>query len=544
MASGLLLSACGGCGLQGDPGVKVVVPAMPTTLDWNTSDETSWVNYPVMLATQKGLTGLAADGGIGPGLASSWTLERTDAGHERYLFQLREDVKWSDGETPLRAQDFVFAWRRTLLGKERGELGEILGADRVLNLQAAGKGGTELDAALNDLAVRAVNEHALEVVLSSPRSYFLARLANVYLFFPAPSRVLEGKSEPELREYFDRPRDGHPLSLGPFRVEAWDRAGERVRLVRNPTSSFAPPLSQTEEAIERVTLLKSEVGDALFERGRVGFITVDSAAALKAKPTGVARQQLHSTYFIAFNSQRPPLNDPEVRRALSMALDREALLAELMPFPPRVTTALLPPGLPHSASAGERTSLPHFDLPGAQAVLATKPIQRPLRLVFRGGESFIPEVAIAERIKAQLARVGVQVELDARYDFAQEIARIAADGFEAHDLYLKRIGGDYAHPKTFFVLFEKGGNHRTGWERINGGKALEEFEALIRQGDAAGETPGDAYVRAERLLLERYAVVAPLYHPDRYYRVAPQLVGLGVDPFNFLSLAAMRSRAP
>ena len=42
---GMLLAACGPCGFQPDPGVKVVVPAMPSTLDWSTSDPTSWVNY-------------------------------------------------------------------------------------------------------------------------------------------------------------------------------------------------------------------------------------------------------------------------------------------------------------------------------------------------------------------------------------------------------------------------------------------------------------------------------------------------------------------
>ena len=65
---GSLLAACGPCGFQPDPGVKVVVPAMPSTLDWSTSDPTSWVNYPVMLATMKGLTQLSEQNEITPGI--------------------------------------------------------------------------------------------------------------------------------------------------------------------------------------------------------------------------------------------------------------------------------------------------------------------------------------------------------------------------------------------------------------------------------------------------------------------------------------------
>ena len=70
---GSLLAACGPCGFQPDPGVKVVVPAMPSTLDWSTSDPTSWVNYPVLLAIKRKtaaghvmtIGGLATELGLG-----------------------------------------------------------------------------------------------------------------------------------------------------------------------------------------------------------------------------------------------------------------------------------------------------------------------------------------------------------------------------------------------------------------------------------------------------------------------------------------------
>jgi peptide/nickel transport system substrate-binding protein len=120
-----LTAACGPCGFQPDPGVKIIVPAMPTTLDWSYSDPASWSNYPVMLATQKGLTTLGADNSVQPGLAERWERERDAQGREVYTFHLRQDVRWSDGVTPLTAQDFVFGWRRAMLGRERGEMAEI-----------------------------------------------------------------------------------------------------------------------------------------------------------------------------------------------------------------------------------------------------------------------------------------------------------------------------------------------------------------------------------------------------------------------------------
>ncbi|MBF5042784.1 peptide ABC transporter substrate-binding protein [Aggregicoccus sp. 17bor-14] len=517
---------------------------MPTTLDPSYSDPTSWVNYPVMLATLYGLTTLRADHTVAPGLAERWEREEDAAGHERYTFHLRGDVRWSDGVTPLTAEDFAFAWRRALQGRERGEMADLLGAERVLALQEQGAGAQEVQRALAQVGVRALDARTLQVTLAQPRSYFLARLANVYLFFPAPSALLAGKDPESVRDYYDRPRDGHPLALGPWRVERWDRAGERVRLVKNPHTAFPPPLGPGEQQPAVVTLLKSEIGPALYERGRVGFVFVDSALALRGvPPPDLRREPLLSTYFLAFNTQAPGLEDPAVRRALSAALDREALLRGLLPVA-RASHTLLPPELPGAATAEEAEQLPHFTR--GQALPALASLKRPLRLVYRSGESFVPEVAIAERIAAQLARYGVQVRLEARSDFSSEVARRGPDGRRTWDLYLRRLGADYAHPNTFFTLFEREGNSQTGWETAGGGEPMARFEALLARADAEADA-GRAralYAEAQALLLGEQAVVAPLYHPDRYYRARESLHGLTVDPFNFLSLRALRERAP
>lgn len=535
-------AACGPCGFQPDPGVKVVVPAMPTTLDWSHSDPMSWVNYPVMLATQKGLTTLGGDHSVRPGLAERWERETDAKGREVYTFHLRPDVRWSDG-SPLTARDFVFGWRRALRGRERGEMADLEGAVEALALQERGAPEAEVAAALERVGVEALDPHTLRVTLARPRSYFLARLSNVYLFFPAPAADLEGKSGEELRDYFDRPRDGRPLALGPYRVERWDRAGERVRLVYNPRTAFPPPLAPGESPAPVLTLMKSEIGPALYERGRVDFVFVDSAAALRGKrPEDLQREPLLSTYFLAFNTERPPLDRPEVRRALARALDREALVAGLLPAA-RVSNMLLPPELPDAATAEESERLPRYEPARAKAELAGVPgLERPLRLVVKAGDSFVPEEALAERLAAQLAKVGVQVVVDARSDFSAEVARRTPQGPRAYDLYLRRLGADYAHPNTFFTLFEHEGNHQTGWETQGGGEPMARFERLLEEADGASDAARarSLYVQAQEVLVGEQAVIAPLYHPDRYYRARARLHGLDVDPFNFLALKSLR----
>lgn len=543
----LAAGACGPCGFQPDPGVKVVVPAMPTTLDWSYSDPNSWANYPVMLATQRGLTTLGPDHSVRPGLAERWERSRTAEGLEVYTFHLRQDVRWSDGVTPLSAQDFVLGWHRALQGRERGELGDLLGADEVLALQDQGAPAERVKAALARVGVEAVDSHTLRVTLARPRSYFLARLANVYLFFPTPSVDLAGRSEDAVQDYFDRPREGRPLALGPYRVERWDRAGERVRLVHNPHSAFQPALEPGERPAPVLTLLKSEIGPALYERGRVDFVFVDSAVALQGRrPDDLQREPLLSTYFLAFNTERPPLDRPEVRRALARAIDREALMKGLLPAA-RPSHVFLPPELPGAATPEDAARLPHFEPQRAREALAGVPgLDRPLRLLYRSGDSFVPEVAIAERLVAQFAAVGVRVTVDARSDFSAEVARRTPEGPRAYDLYLRRLGADYAHPNTFFTLFERNGLHQTGWETQKGGEPMDRFEKLLDEADAEPDEVRSRalYSQAQAVLLDEMAVIAPLYHPDRYFRTRASLHGVDVDPFNFLSLRELRLGPP
>ncbi len=538
-------AGCGRCGFQPDAGVKVVVPDMPTTLDWSTSHLSSWLNYPVMLATQRGLTELGEDHQPQPGLALRWERTALEDGKERYLFHLRDDVLWSDGQTKLTAQDFVTGWRRAAVGAERSELADLDGVPQVMALLNAGAPRGEVQQALSRMGVVAKDAQTLEVTLHRPRSYFLSRLANVYLYFPAPTAALEALDEEGQRDYFDRPKDGHPLSLGPWRVETWDRAGERVRLVRNPHTAFPPKPSPGTAQPEVVTLLRSEIGSALYRRERVQFVFIDNAVALQQeRPADLQRQPLLSTSFIAFNTQRPPLDRVEVRRALAQAVDREALMKGLLPAA-RLTRTLLPPDLPGAARPDEEARLLAHDAEAARAALQGE-VDRPLRLLYRGGESFIPEVAIVERLRAQLAKVGVTLELDARSDYPDEVKRRGPDGLRTWDLTVRRLGADYAHPNTFFTLFNATGNHHTGWETLDGGTSVRRFADLLARADAEADmkVARPLYVEAQHLLLREEAVIVPLYHPDRYFRMAPELLGLDVNPFNFLSLRDLVVRTP
>jgi ABC-type oligopeptide transport system substrate-binding subunit len=536
----LILSACNqtprDCPPHSDE-LRVSLVSLPNTLDWSRSNETSWVNYPVMHAMMRGLTTLDAQFKPAPGLAERWevSLSNDTPPKQTYLFHLRKDLLWSDGKTPLRAKDFVLGWRRAIMGNEPVEMADLVGSDEVFALREsttlpAGERSSKLEAALQQLGVEAVDDHTLKVTLKAPKNYFLSRLAFVYTFFPAPSADLEGKSEEEIRRYFDEPQGGKPMVIGAYTVSSWDRAAQTLTLSPNSFDKDTP-----KNKPQRLTLLHAELAPILYEQCKLDFYMVDDPSTLKDAPKDIRRQPLMSTYWLGMNGSKVPL---KLRQAISFALKREALVEGLLPEA-RPAFGLLPSSLVGSATPQDplAKNFPSFDQEKAKALLKESGYQgEELTLLVNSSETFLPETGIADAVKQQLAALGIKVRIQATSNFSGDIK--APDGSIRHELFLRRIGADYAHPQTFFTPFGARGQSYTSWQTLESGAPLQDFERLMAQG-AAAEAPDEMkkfYTEAQTLLLSTYAVLVPIYHPDRYYRSRSWVAGLSIDPFNFLTL--------
>jgi ABC-type transport system substrate-binding protein len=551
-AAGAFLLAVGGCRcpsrpategdasdcFRGDGVIRVASASPPNTLDWGRSSENSAPNYPVMQALMRGLTRLDAHHVPVPDLAERWEVALTADAPPRqvYTFHLGPHLTWSDGTTPLVARDFVFAWRRVLaVGLETAELNDLLGARQAVEAREA-QDPARLAAALDRLGVEALDEHTLRVTLASPRSYFLSRVATVYPLFPVPSRLLEGKPEAEVHAYFEQPTASSPVVVGSYRVAGWDRSSEGapLRLEPNPfgPAAGAPGLPRA------IVVVQSSLGPLLYRRCEVDFLFQDEPWAL-GRTAALQRQELLSVYWLGLNAGLLPL---PLRQAIALTLDRPALLEGLLPAA-RPAFGLLPPDLPGAVAEGDARAegWPRRDLARARALVASSGYDgRPLTLLVRTQGTFLPEVAIADGVRRQLADIGLHVTLAATADFAGDIRD--PEGRIRHPLFLRRIGADYAHPQTFFTPFAPTGLNYTGFEALDGGATVQAFQALVERG-AAEDEPGRAtsdFTAAQRLLLWDAAVAVPLYYPDRYFQTRRWLSGLGVDAFNFLTLRDAR----
>ena len=526
-------------GLKADPReIRLVVAALPGTLDWSRSSAPSDVNYPVILAIMRGLTRLDDQGRAQPDLARSWEVATTPGKTPRMILTFHlGDALWSDGRTPLEAKDFVFAWRRAALGVDGGEMEVVEGVARLNQARNADPGlpRATLERLLKGIGVVALDAHTLRVTLGSPRTEFLQRLAQVYVFYPAPSQDLQGKNEKEIRTYFDEPRNGRPLVLGRYRPERWDHLRGLIRLVRNPLAQAAPG------APERVTFYQSAMDSVLYARGKADFLQVQDPRDIWSPAADLLHRPLLSTVWLGFDTTRVPL---PLRQAIAWGLDRPRLLAGVLPRA-RVAFGLLPHDLelPGAVAPGDPLArgFPTWDPLRARRLLAASghaPRERLLLLIQK--ESLIPGEALARGIQQQLKELGLSVEIVASSQFSQDLETL-----KPH-LFLRRTGADYKHPNTFFVPQAGNGSNGARWKGLEGGRPMEELEGILREG--AAQTDPDrmreSYSRAQELLLARWAVLVPLYYPDRYFRRKPWVKGLTFDAFNTLDLQALSLGRP
>jgi len=403
-------------------------------------------------------------------------------------------------------------------------------------------------AALERVGIRALDDRTLEIRLSGPRSFFLGRVAGVYAFYPGPSHLLAGRGEAAIRAYYRQPRGGQPVALGPYRVAAWNRLDQSMELVTNPA------YPHLENQIPRIVLFPSQLAPVLYAQGRVDFLLLDDGPSAFQHPEDRQVVPLWGTFWLGFNTGDPrtggvPL---KVRKAVAMALDRPELGKGLLPrF--RAATQLLPEGLPGRLPDSDprlKDLLPH-DVDAARRLVAEAGwTGKEITLVYRTSGTFLPEAALAEAIRGQLAAIGLVIQPKGAKSLADELR--GRDRHTRHGLFLRRTGADYNHPNTFLSVFHYGedpAQDNGSFTEFEMGGRREAYVRFARAAEAVSTTSDLAEQtahawEAERILLADEVVMVPLFHPDRFLRRRPWFTGLTIDPFNFLDFTRLQFVPP
>lgn len=440
-----------------------------------------------------------------PEIATRWDVS---ADRRIYTFHLRPSA-WSDG-TPLTAHDFVFSFRRLLDPRTASKYatnGHIF------------QGGAAIsrgEAPPESLGVRALDELTLEVVLEDPLPYVLSFLT-FYSFMPVPRHLLADLERRGIDEaLWTRPE--HVVSNGPYRMTEW-RFRQRMVFERNPGYWDAANVK-----LDRVRVAMVESYNTALTMYAAGeFDWPGSSTSLPAefldylaRYKDFHRHPYLASYYYWINTQAPPLDNPLLRRALSLAIDREALVRHVTRGGQIPSADLVPDGV-----AGYRAlGLPLFDPVRARQLLAeagyaTGADVPPISLTYNTSEG---HKQVAEAIQQMWKDVlGVTVELE-----NQEWKVFLATA-EMKNFQLCRMGwtADYADPFTFLELLTSTcGNNHSNWSDPAYDRLLEEAN---READPA--TRLAKFREAEALALEAQPLI-PLYTYTRSQLVKPYVRGI------------------
>lgn len=442
----------------------------------------------------------SVDGDVLPGVADSWEHnEQADV----WTFHLNPDVRWSDGRK-LTAGDFVYAYQRLLHPEFAGKYAEMLYP--LLHAESYNKGNCDWD----KVGVKAIDDHTLQLTLSGPAPHLL-RLLLHFTWFPIPSHKVE-----ELGGMLDRrslwTRPEHWVGNGAY-VLAEHRFNDflsvkpnphyhRIKELRNRGIRFLP-------IVNGYTETRMYLGGKLHISNNVPPEML--AYAREIRTADYCQDPYYCTVFYRLNTTRPPLNDARVRRALHLAIDREALVSKVVRGAGKPTTCFTPPGAGYAATVPTEPSSRQAREELARQLLA--------EAGFAGGKGFpILELmttsrdvqrVMAETIQSMWEKVlGIHVDIRSCEWTAYKSAQQNMD----YDISSSSWSGDYLDPATFVELWrDGGGNNCTGWGN-------DEFDSCLanarRTGDA--DLRRQYLQRAEECMLQAYPIL-PLYHSERTY---------------------------
>jgi len=450
------------------------------------------------------LTRLDQQAATVPAAAESWTM--SDDGLV-YTFNLRPNLRWSNGE-PVVAEDFAAGLRRLVNPLTASQYANVV--DVILNASdiVAGKKPVE------SLGVAAPDEKTVVLTLGTPAAYLPGLMAH-------PSTApLHRPSLAQFGERFSRP--GDQVSNGAFVLKEWMQ-GSYIRAERNShywgnAANKIDGVKFLQLADENAELRAYRAGELhctyVLPRGQFDWIRQNLAAELHVTP------QL-STYYYGFNLDRAQFaKHPELRRALSMAIDRERLATSVLRMGELPAYGWVPPGMfNYTAQSFDYARMPVAErIEAARKLLADAGFTRdkPLRFELRYNTGEVHTkvaVAVASMWKEAL---GVEAQL-AAVEFKSLIEDIDRRNI---DMYRMSWVGDYNDPYTF-LQYLKGG---FGINLPHYANAA--YDALLdeasRQTDLTKRR--SLLENAERTMLADHPLI-PLYYYVNKHLVKPELKG-------------------
>lgn len=500
--------------LAADQTLRINLSSEPPTFDPAQAQD-SQANT-VLKLMYEGLTRMDESGEAQPAAAESWEVDGT-----KYTFHLREGATWTNGD-PVTANDFVFAWERVLSPETLPAPPYAYQLYYLKNAQEYNEGKIT---DFSQVGVKAVDDHTLEVELVTPTPYFLG-LTSFYTFYPVHQSVKDDEAWAVDASKM--------ITNGAFTLTTWAK-GQSIEVTKNDSYWGKDEIKLSKIVMSLVNSGATEL--ASYRNGELdragapnGEIPTDQIPIVQQElKDEVQVKGIASTYYYEFNVTAEPFDNVNIRKAFSMAIDRQAIVDKVTLGGQLPAYGFVPPGIKgeNDEFRNEADDKAYFSEDYAEA---KKLLEQGMK---EKGYTQLPEItllyntseghkkialAVADMWKKNL---GVDVKLE-----NQEWA-VFLENRQSLNYQVARAGwsADYNDPMTFLDMWVTGGGNN------DSGFANADYDALINQAKSTDDAAArnEAFKKAEENLIKDNQVLLPIYYYTSVSVAKPYLKGVILD---------------
>jgi oligopeptide transport system substrate-binding protein len=477
----------------------------PITLDPACASDAGSAEYIVEIFS--GLISFDPELKIIPDIASSWDVSPDG---KVYTFHLRDNVLFHDASRRVTADDFKFSIERSLDPDTQSTVGDVY-LDDLVGVEEFTSGDAD-----EVTGVRVLDPNTLELTIKEPNQVFLEKLSY-------PTAYVVDQREVADSTCFEGNWTLNPNGTGPFKLAEWELGRS---IVLEPNDGFyldqKPSLARVTFALSGGSSFVMYENDEVDVTG-VGINNIESVR----DPSNPLNEEYNQTpsldvYYIGFNVGQPPFDDPDVRRALSMAVDKEFLANDFLAELVSPAKGVLPPGMP---GYNEKLQGLAFDPEAAAELLDSTGKKDDLNglKILTSGQGAAPSDILQAVAAMWEENLGVKIEIE-QEDFGLFLRDLDDGNF---DMFSLGWIADYPDPQNFLDIkfHSDSSNNETAYSNPDVDELLE------RARTEADETARlELYRQAEELIVDD-APWVPLYHGTNSYLVKPDVQGYELPAF-------------
>jgi len=460
----------------------------------------------------EGLTKKTPEGEIIPGMATEW---ETSEDNLTWTFHLRDDIKWSNGD-PVTAEDFEYAWKYALNPETASTYAYQLYYLEGGTEYNSAEEGADLQALEDAVGVKAIDEKTLEVKLAQPTPYFLD-LTSFYTYYPINKKVQEENPEwyQEAATY---------VSNGPFKLTEWNHK-ESMKLVKNENYYEKDKINLDE--VHFVIIDNENTAWQMYQSGDLDLVyplpqDVQGQLLANNDPEFVKGPDL-STYYFNINNDVKPFNNPKIRKALAMAIDRQTIVEHVAQGGQTPAYSVVPPGIPDVTGDYQENT----------GALFEENVEEAKKLLEEGlseeGMDALPNFTLTYNTSEGHKKIAEAIQEMWRKNLGVEMTlenvefQVKLDREKAGDYTLSRAGwvGDYVDPMTFLDLWVTDGPYNdANWSNAEYDELVNVAKTSMDQAERM-----QAMHDAEKILMDEMPII-PVYFYTKPFTVKPHVTGI------------------